>query len=71
MPDLDKALNELIKKNIAFHTIVENEVRLTPYGSITVNVQIIDGKVVLSTMNIVKNKRYRYENKKVIDNIDS
>lgn len=65
MPDLTKALNELIKNNIAFHAIVENEVRLTPYGSIDINVEVVNGKVLLNTANIVKRRRYRYENKKV------
>lgn len=63
MPDLNKALGELIKNNIAFHTIIENEVRLTPYGQITVNVEVIEGKAVLKSMNLVKNRRYRYDNK--------
>lgn len=65
MPNLDQALGELIKKNVAFHVIIENEVRLTPYGSITVNVQLIDGKAILGTANITKNRRYRYDSKKL------
>lgn len=63
MPELDKALMELIKNNIAFHTIIENEVRLTPYGQITVNVEVVDGKAVLTTINLVKNRRYRYDSR--------
>lgn len=64
MVDLNKALNELIKNNVALHTIIENEVRLTPYGQITVNVEVVNGRAVLSTMNVVKNRRYRYDNVK-------
>lgn len=64
MPDLNKAFGELIKHNIGFHVILENEVRLTPYGSISVNVEVVDGKVILSTCNIVKNRRFRYDNQK-------
>lgn len=63
MSDLNQALMELIKNNVAFHTIIENEVRLTPYGQITVNVEVVDGKVLLHTVNMVKNRRYRYDNK--------
>lgn len=53
-------LNTLLKKNLPFHVIIENEVRKTPFGQITVNIELVDGVAQLKTLNIVKNKRIKY-----------
>jgi len=54
-------LNQLLKKNPILHMIVENEVRLTPFGQITINVEIKDGVAIIETLNIVKNRRRKYQ----------
>lgn len=53
-------LNTLLKKNLGLHMIVENEVRLTPFGLITFNVELKDGVAKLETINIAKQRRYKY-----------
>lgn len=53
-------LNKLLEKNILLHTIVENEVRQTPFGQITFNVEVRDGVAIIPTINIVKNRRRKY-----------
>ena len=55
------ALNHLLSKNFPFHSILEMEVQETPYGSITFNFEVRDGVVALETLNIVKNRRKRYQ----------
>jgi hypothetical protein len=60
MPNFDSALNELLKNNLPFHAILEKETQETRYGTITFNFAIKNGRVVLSTLNIVKNRRLRY-----------
>lgn len=55
IPDLSATL-----KNFKFHAILENEVKKTQYGVITVNVELKDGVVDLESLNIVVNKRIRY-----------
>jgi hypothetical protein len=54
------ALNQLLSKNIPLHAIVAHEVNQTPYGTITFNVVLQSGVARLETLNIVKNKRKRY-----------
>lgn len=54
-------LNQLLKKNLALHMIVENEVRLTPFGQITFNIELKDGIAKIETINIVKSRRYKYQ----------
>ena len=49
-----------VPDNVSFHIILENEVSLTPYGTITVNVEVKGGKALVGTMNIVKMNRVRY-----------
>lgn len=51
----------LLSKNIALHAVIENEVNLTPYGELTVNVAVRDGVAMLESLNIVKRKRKRYK----------
>jgi len=55
------ALNELLTRNIPLHIIISNEVRQTPYGTITFNVMVKDGVAMVDTLNIVKNRRRRYQ----------
>jgi hypothetical protein len=54
-------LNQMLKNNLPLHMIIENEVRKTPFGQITVNVELINGVAKLETLNIVKNKRIKYD----------
>lgn len=56
-----EALRKLLSKNLPLHIIVENEVNQTPFGQITFNVEIRDGKAIIETLNIVKNRRRRYK----------
>jgi len=56
------ALNQLLSKNIPLHMIIAHEVKQTPYGTITFNVVLQSGVARLETLNIVKNKRTRYNN---------
>ena len=60
MPNFDLALNELLKNNLPFHAILEKETQETKYGTITFNFAVKNGRVVLPTLNIVKNRRLRY-----------
>ena len=53
-------LSPLLKNNLAFHAILEREVKKVQYGQITVNVELKDGRVDLNSLNIVVNKRVRY-----------
>jgi hypothetical protein len=53
-------LSTLLKDNVPFHAIVENEARKLGYGQITVNVKLKDGKVIFDSINLVVNKRIRY-----------
>lgn len=54
-------INELLKKNIPLHIIIENEVSKTPFGQITVNIELVNGVAKLETLNIVKSKRRKYD----------
>lgn len=54
-------LKHLLSKNSALHLIVENEVRQTPFGQITFNVEIVNGIAQVEKLNIVKTKRRKYK----------
>lgn len=54
-------INTLLKKNLPLHMIIENEVRKTPFGQITVNIELVNGIAKLDTLNIVKSKRRKYD----------
>lgn len=54
------ALRELLKKNLPLHLILQSEISQTPFGQITVNVQLKDGVAQVNTINIVKNRRKKY-----------
>ena len=53
-------LNLSLSNNLALHAIIENEVKLTPFGQITFNVFLVNGEVQLDRVNIVKNRRFKY-----------
>lgn len=56
-----ESLNKSLSKNTGLHLVVENEVNKTPFGQITFTCTVIDGVVQLDTLNVVKNKRRRYQ----------
>ncbi len=58
---MNDALKERLKKNLLFHLVLLSEVNKTPYGQITVNVQLKDGVAQLDTINIVKSRRKKYK----------
>ncbi len=57
----NKALHDIIKKNKLFHLILLMETNKTPYGQITVNVQLHDGIALIDSINIVKTRRKKYK----------
>lgn len=57
---MENAPIKLLSKNLAFHTVIMNEVRQTPFGQLTFNVMIKDGVVQLETLNLVKSRRRKY-----------
>lgn len=59
--DNNDALHELIKRNKLFHLILLTEVNKTPYGQLTVNVQLKDGVAQMDSLNIVKSRRKKYK----------
>jgi len=61
MAEDTKAFQQLLQKNLLFHIIIENEVRLTPFGQITFNVIVKNGVIQTDTLNIVKSKRKKYK----------
>lgn len=54
-------LRELLQKNLLFHAILNWEIQETPWGQITINVQLKDGIAQIDTINIVKNRRKKYQ----------
>lgn len=61
------SLTDSLLKNLAFHSLLEQEVEKTPFGTITVNVMLKNGVADLNTLNIVKNVRKKYS---YVDNED-
>lgn len=61
MEDDTEELLKFLSKNLKLHTIIENEVRLTPYGQLTFNIILKDGVAQVETLNIIKNRRRRYK----------
>ena len=53
-------LSGQVSKNEELHIILEREVQKMQYGTMTVNVMIVNGKADLKSLNIVLNKRIRY-----------
>lgn len=54
-------LQKLLSKNTPLHVILENEVNQTPFGTITVNIQIKDGVAIIPSLQIVKQRRRKYD----------
>ena len=50
----------LAPESVEFHAIVETEVNRLEYGTIAINVQLIDGKPILETLSLVTSKRKKY-----------
>lgn len=46
---------------MSLHLVVENEVRQTPFGQITFNVEIVNGVAQIKSLNVVKNRRRKYQ----------
>lgn len=55
------ALHKRLNRNLPLHIIVESEVRQTPFGTITVNVEVKNGVADLTTINVVKSRRRKYD----------
>ena len=59
-PKPTEDLKQLLGRNFLLHLIIENEVKLLKYGTITINIELKDGIAQIETINIVKNKRIKY-----------
>ena len=53
-------VTRIIKRNLLFHVLVENEVQQTPFGQLTFNIMIKEGVAQIETLNLVKSKRRKY-----------
>ena len=60
MPESILDLQKLLSRNLAFHAVISQEVKETPYGQATFNVMLKDGQAQLNTLNVVTNKRTKY-----------
>jgi len=49
------------QEKVKFHAILEKEIVELGYGQINVNVILKDGIPVISTMNIIRQKRRKYK----------
>lgn len=47
-------------ENVQFHAIIEREAVRLEYGTLAVNVQLINGKPQLHTLSVVTSKRKKY-----------
>ena len=63
----ESSLLASIEKNLPLHIIIENEIRLCPYGQHTYNVVIKNGVALVDTINIVKQRRRRYKSWHFLD----
>jgi hypothetical protein len=57
----NQLLLQKLQSNIPLHIIIEREVQETPFGQITFNIQLLKGIAQLPTLNIVKNRRRKYQ----------
>jgi hypothetical protein len=48
-------------KNLEFHKLIEQEIKNLKYGTITVNVVVRKGEVVLNTSNLVSQRRIKFK----------
>jgi len=53
-----------LQSNTSLHLVVENEVRQTPFGQITFTVQVKNSVAQIETLNVVKNRRRKYDGRK-------
>lgn len=60
----NKELFNILRKNELLHVVVENEVRQTPFGTITFTVEVKNGVVDMKSLNVVKQKRTKYSGNK-------
>jgi len=67
MSSQSETLKGLLSKNLPLHGLLELEIRKMPYGEMTVNVEVKNGIADLGTLNIVKNRRIRYEKYHKVD----
>jgi len=63
MSEVNKVL-----KNLAFHTLVEKEVKEMGYGQLTFNVVLKDAVAILRTMKVTRSRRLKYtiDNKRIL-----
>jgi hypothetical protein len=50
----------LAPDNVQFHAIIEREAVRLEYGTLAVNVQLINGRPQLQTLSVVTSKRKKY-----------
>lgn len=56
-----------VLRNLAFHTLVEKEVKDMKYGTLTFNVFLKDGVAILKTMKVTRARRTKYPIKNGVD----
>lgn len=49
-----------VLKNLAFHTLIEKEVKEMRYGQLTFNVVLKDAVAILRTMKVTRSRRLKY-----------
>lgn len=49
-----------VLKNLAFHTLIEKEVKQMRFGQLTFNVVLKDGVAILKTMKVTRSRRIKY-----------
>ena len=59
-PQPTEQLKALLSANFLLHLVIENEAKLLKYGTITVNVELINGVAQIESLNLVTNKRIKY-----------
>lgn len=55
-----ETLRTSLKNNLPLHIILESEINKMPFGTITINFNVLDGQIQMETLNLVKNKRTNY-----------
>lgn len=64
---MDNVRVDKILKNLAFHTLIEKEVKQMRYGTLTFNVVLKDGTAILKTMKVTRSRRIKYPIKNGFD----
>ena len=49
------------RNKIEFHQIIEKKVEEVGYGTVTINVILKDGEPIISSLNIVKARRWKFK----------